>query len=245
MLRFLSMSLLISFMTCAGFMGFLKIPNSFSDEDEYKIQRENMVEHQIITRGIKNPSVLSAMLKVKRHLFVPKGMMPFAYNDNALPIDNRQTISQPYIVALMTELAHLKPTDKVLEIGTGSGYQAAILAECVKKVYSIELIKELADQADQRLISLGYKNIEIKNDDGYMGWPEHAPFDAIIVTAAAPEVPQELVKQLKAGGRMIIPLGEFFQDLFVITKNPDGTIKKESNIGVRFVPMVKGGNKIP
>lgn len=198
-----------------------------------------MVETQIIARGIKDPRVLSALRKVKRHLFLPEGMKLYAYQDSALPIEERQTISQPYIVALMTELARLTPEARVLEIGTGSGYQVAVLAELCKEVYSIELIKPLADKAKERLNGLGYKNIEIRHGDGYQGWPEAAPFDAILVTAAAPDVPEELIKELKTGGRLVIPLGDFFQELYVITKNEDGSVKKENMIPVRFVPMVK------
>lgn len=198
-----------------------------------------MVVTQIEARGVRDTRVLEAMKKVKRHLFVPDRMRRRAYNDNALPIEEDQTISQPYIVGLMTELAGIEPEDEVLEIGTGSGYQAAILAELAEKVYSIEIIKVLADQATARLQDLGYKNIKIRHGDGYLGWPEAAPFDAILVTAAAPEIPQELVKQLKTGGRMVIPLGDFFQELYLITKNEDGSITKEHIIPVRFVPMVK------
>lgn len=214
------------------------------EEDEFSSQRNAMVEAQIGARGIKDPAVLSAMRRVRRHLFLPEGFKPFAYQDSALPIDERQTISQPYIVALMTELARLTPQARVLEVGTGSGYQAAVLAELCEKVYTIEIIKALADSARERLKNLGYKNIEVRNADGYQGWPEAAPFDAILVTAAAPEIPQELIKQLKTGGRLIIPLGSFYQELYLVTKNEDGSIKKENIIPVRFVPMVKDQNNI-
>lgn len=214
--------------------------NQPSDDKDFKEKREEMVVNQIQARGITDERVLNAMLKVKRHLFVPERIKPYAYEDNALPIDNNQTISQPYIVALMTELAKIKPQDKVLEIGTGSGYQAAILAEIAKEVYSIEIIKELADEAKTRLSTQGYKNIEIKHGDGYLGWPQAAPFDAIVVTAAAKEVPLELIRQLKPDGRMVIPLGDFFQDLYVVTKKEDGSIMQQHIIPVRFVPMVHG-----
>ncbi|HAJ56251.1 MAG TPA: protein-L-isoaspartate O-methyltransferase [Candidatus Omnitrophica bacterium] len=214
-------------------------PYSVMDEEEFESLRNDMVVTQIEARGVRDTRVLEAMKKVKRHLFVPDRMRRRAYNDSALPIEEDQTISQPYIVGLMTELAGIEPEDEVLEIGTGSGYQAAILAELAEKVYSIEIIKVLADQATARLQDLGYINIEIKHGDGYLGWPEAAPFDAILVTAAAPEIPQELVKQLKTGGRMVIPLGDFFQELYLITKNEDGSITKEHIIPVRFVPMVK------
>ncbi len=232
-------------LTAALFCCFIScVPMSYSyskmEKDEFKVQRHAMVKTQIMQRGIKDNRVLAAMLEVERHMFIPQEMREYAYLDNALPIEKNQTISQPYIVALMSELACIKPDDRVLEIGTGSGYQAAILSKLAKKVYSIEIIKELADKAKERLKKLGYENIEIKCADGYLGWPQEAPFDAIIVTAAAPDIPEELVKQLKTGGRMVIPLGDIFQELYVITKNEDGTIKKEHIIPVRFVPMIKG-----
>ena len=218
-------------------------PNpSFSGnlENEFEKERRDMVTNQIRGRGVSDEKVLQAMLKVKRHLFLPEGARRHAYEDSALPIEKNQTISQPYIVALMTELAGLKPEYKVLEIGTGSGYQAAVLAELVKKVYTIEIIPELAEQAKERLKKLGYENIEIIVGDGYKGWPQEEPFDAIIVTAAAREVPQELLKQLKPGGRLVIPIGNFYQELYCITKKEDGTFEQKNIIPVRFVPMVKG-----
>ena len=209
------------------------------DEPAFDKLREDMVVHQIEARGVKDPRVLEAMRKVKRHLFVPQETKDYAYSDCALPIENHQTISQPYIVALMTELGVIQPQDIVLEIGTGSGYQAAILAEVAKKVYTIELITDLCKEADIRLKKLGYKNIETRCGDGYRGWPEASPFDAIIVTACAKEVPQELLNQLKPGGRLVIPLGDFFQDLYLFTKDKDNHIDKKSIIPVRFVPLVK------
>jgi protein-L-isoaspartate(D-aspartate) O-methyltransferase len=213
------------------------------EETAYTDSRKDMVESQIQARGVKDPKVLAAMLKVKRHLFVPENMRPHAYDDNPLPIGHNQTISQPYIVALMTELAEIKPTDKILEIGTGSGYQAAILAELSQNVYTIEIVEDLAKDAEMRLKGQGYKNIEVRCGDGYQGWPEQAPFDAILVTAAAPRIPEELIKQLRPGARLVIPLGDFFQELYVITKDIDGNIRKEKNIPVRFVPMVEGKKK--
>ena len=238
---------IFSLLVFCGFMGPGSSCSAHNDlpagRQDFEQERKNMVESQIQARGIKDTRVLNAMLRVKRHLFVPEGMKPFAYDDTALPIDKNQTISQPYIVALMTELANIGPEDKVLEIGTGSGYQAAILAELSKEVYSMEIIKELADESKKRLEQLGYRNIEIKHGDGYQGWPQAAPFDAIIVTAAAKEIPDELMKELKPGGRMVIPLGRFFQELYCITKNPDGSITKEHIIPVRFVPMVRGDQK--
>lgn len=204
-------------------------------KDEYYPLREKMVTEQIIARNVKDKKVLSAMLKVPRHEFVPENLKKFAYEDRPLPIGEDQTISQPYIVALMTELLELKGDERVLEIGTGSGYQAAILAEIAKEVYTIEIIPSLARSAEERLKRLGYKNIKVKIGDGYKGWQEYAPFDAIIVTAAPDHVPQPLVDQLKVGGRMVIPVGSMFQELKLITKN--GGIKERDIIPVRFVPM--------
>jgi protein-L-isoaspartate(D-aspartate) O-methyltransferase len=201
------------------------------------IKRNKMVEEQIIQRGIHDEKILYALRKVERHLFVPNESSAFAYADHPLSIGHKQTISQPYIVAYMTDAAKLNAKDKVLEIGTGSGYQAAILAEIISMVYSIEIIQELAESAQQRLDDLGYDNILIKHGDGYQGWNEHAPFDAIIVTAAPKEIPQKLIEQLAIGGRMVIPIGSFNQELYLITKTQEG-IKKTLLIPVRFVPMV-------
>lgn len=206
--------------------------------DDMQEERAGMVETQIVPRGVSDPRVIAAMLKVERHLFVPDKLRDIAYADEPLPIGNGQTISQPYIVAYMTEALGLKPEDRVLEIGTGSGYQAAVLAEIVKEVYSIELLKPLADMARERLARLGYKNIEVVCGDGYKGLPEKAPFDAILITAAPPEIPDELIGQLKVGGKMIVPVGTFFQELVLITKREAG-FKRESLIPVRFVPMVR------
>jgi len=203
--------------------------------DVYKRNRLKMVETQIIRRGVKDTNVLEAMKKVPRHLFVPENMKNYAYEDEPLPIGQEQTISQPYIVALMTELLELKKDSKVLEIGTGSGYQAAILSEICDSVSSIEIICELADRADSILKNLGYK-VDVKCGDGYRGWPEKAPFDGIIVTAAPDEIPQPLLDQLAEGGRMVIPVGTYHQYLKLIRKI-DGEIKEESVIPVRFVPM--------
>lgn len=229
-----------SFIFFAG--GFMGPPASSgaSDEERFESERRDMVENQIKSRGVSDARVLHAMLSVKRHLFVPDEARRYAYEDSAMPIGLNQTISQPYIVALMTELASISPSSRVLEIGTGTGYQAAVLAEIAEKVYSIEIIGELAENARKRLQKLGYKNIEIRHGDGYAGWPEQAPFDAIVVTAAAPEIPEELIHELKIGGRMIIPLGDIFQELYVLTKNKDGGFIKEHVIPVRFVPMVRG-----
>ena len=196
-----------------------------------------MVLDQILSRGVADGSVLSAMRKVPRHLFVPFNRRSKAYSDEALSIGDGQTISQPYIVAFMTQAARLDPKSRVLEIGTGSGYQTAVLAEIVREVYSIEIIPSLADQAEERLAKLGYRNVKIKRGDGYQGWPEQAPFDAIVVTAAAPEVPLELLGQLKIGGCMVIPVGDVSQELLRISRTESG-LETESLMSVVFVPMV-------
>lgn len=210
------------------------------NNNDYSEKMERMINNQIIGRGINDPKVISAMRRVQRHLFVPENMKAFAYDDEPLPIGHNQTISQPYIVAFMTEALDLQPDDKVLEIGTGSGYQAAVLAEIAKEVYTIEIIEPLAIESQNRLNSLGYKNIKVKCGDGYKGWPEEALFDKIMVTAAPDEIPAELVNQLKVGGKMIVPVGSFLQELYLITKTEKGFSKK-SVLAVRFVPMVKGG----
>jgi protein-L-isoaspartate(D-aspartate) O-methyltransferase len=207
-----------------------------SPQDVYAEERELMVKTQIEPRGVKDKLVLDAMRKVPRHLFVPESFRQRAYSDGPLPIGEGQTISQPYIVALMTELLGLKGGEKVLEIGTGSGYQAAILAEIVDQVYTIEIICSLAETAEERLKQMGYENITVRCADGYQGWNEHAPFDGIIVTAAPDHIPQPLVDQLKVGGRLVIPVGDIYQELMVITKTETG-IKKMNAIPVRFVPM--------
>ncbi|HNY50169.1 MAG TPA: protein-L-isoaspartate(D-aspartate) O-methyltransferase [Smithella sp.] len=206
-------------------------------EKDYALARERMVVEQIEARGIKNPQVLKAMRAVPRHQFVPEKIRNLAYGDHALPIGEGQTISQPYIVALMTESINPQPDMKVLEIGTGSGYQAAILAELCQSVYSIEIIETLGRRAE-RILSRLYKNVHVKIGDGYQGWPEAAPFDAILVTCAPTKVPQPLADQLKEGGRMVIPVGEVgVQELVVLIKK-NGKLEKHSIIDVLFVPMV-------
>ena len=205
---------------------------------EMDLLREKMVKIQIEARGIHNSNVLAAMRKVERHRFVPKEVVPQAYQDSPLPIGEEQTISQPYIVALMTEALRLKSSDRVLEIGTGSGYQAAILAELCDSVFTIEIVEVLGKRAQALLRDLSYQNIHVKIGDGYKGWPEHAPFDAIIVTCSPSQVPQPLAQQLSEGGRIVIPVGEQqVQNLVLLTKH-DGQMVQETIIPVRFVPMV-------
>jgi len=218
------------FFSCSG------QSESGDQKSDYERLRHRMVDQQIVRRDVTDENVLAAMRNVPRHLFVPKGYRNQAYHDGPLPIGSGQTISQPYIVAIMTELLGIDSSSKVLEIGTGSGYQAAVLGEISDSVYSIEILPELARHADSLLDSLGYTSVHVRAGDGYRGWPTEAPFDAIIVTAAAPKIPQPLVDQLKAGGRMVIPVGEYSQDLLLITKDEDEIVKK-SIIPVRFVPM--------
>lgn len=201
-------------------------------------ERDRMVEHQLVPHGIKNPAVIAAMRRVPRHRFVPAFYSRLAYADGPLPIGYGQTISQPYIVAFMTEALALQGNEKVLEIGTGSGYQAAVLAELVPKVFSIEIIEPLATQATKTLATLGYKNVNVRAGDGYLGWPEEAPFDAILVTAAPDHVPQPLLGQLAVGGRLVIPVGKFFQRLDLYHRTKDGYERTELAF-VRFVPMIR------
>ncbi len=196
-----------------------------------------MVKAQIEERGIKDTKVLEAMRKVPRHLFVPEEMKAYSYHDEPLPIGEGQTISQPYIVAYMTEALSLEGVERVLEVGTGSGYQAAILAEIVKEVYSVEIVEKLSLRAQEVLKNLGYKNIFLKVGDGSLGWEEYAPFDAIIVTAAAAKIPQALQDQLKVKGRMVIPVGVTFQELFLVVREK-AKIRKKRLLPVRFVPLI-------
>ncbi len=203
-----------------------------------RAERDGMVKFQIEARGVRDPRVLAAMRRVPRHEFVPAEQAPFAYFDHPLAIGRGQTISQPYIVAYMTELLQVRPSDVVLEIGTGSGYQAAVLAELAKEVLTIELIPELADRARKTLARLAYHNVQVRAGDGYRGWPERAPFPRIIVTAAPPEVPPALLDQLAVGGTMVVPVGNVDQELLVIRRTPTGIVR-ETTIPVRFVPMIK------
>ncbi len=213
--------------------------------DAYADRRTRMVETQIVARGVRDPRVLAAMRKVPRHLFVDPEQRAQAYEDHPLPIPGNQTISQPYIVALMTELLELKPSSRVLEIGTGSGYQSAVLAELADEVYTIEIVPELARLAESRMRELGHDTVTVREGDGYRGWPEHAPFDAIIVTAAPERIPQPLLDQLAPGGVMVIPVGGFFQELKVFRKSADGRITEKDILPVRFVPMTGEVEKTP
>ena len=207
-----------------------------ADAAEFARLRDRMVREQLQGRDITDARVLGAMLKVPRHEFIPPEYRESAYSDNALPLKLGQTISQPYIVAYMTQALELRGTERVLEIGTGSGYQAAVLAEIVSEVYTIEILPELSAYAKSALDGLGYRNVQFLVGDGYMGWPEKAPFDRIIVTAAPESVPQPLIDQLKEGGRMIIPIGSMSQDLVIYEKTKSG-ITSRTTIPVRFVPM--------
>ncbi len=215
---------------------------SEQDKDPYYHQRQQMVQLQLAARDITNRKVLDAMATVPRHQFVPSQYRNESYYDGPLSIGFGQTISQPYIVALMTQLAGVDSTSTVLEIGTGSGYQAAVLATLVDHVYSIEIVESLCHRAESTLTELGYGNVSVMCGDGYRGWPEHAPFDAVIVTAAPDHVPQPLLDQLKIGGRMVIPVGVNSQDLLLVTKTERGSVSK-TVIPVRFVPMTGEAEK--
>ncbi len=213
--------------------------SSKAGEEGYEERRNDMVARQIAARGVKDQGVLRAMRRVPRHLFIPKGSLGFAYGDFPLSIGYGQTISQPYIVALMTELLKPGQDDIALEVGTGSGYQAAVLSEIVKEVFTIEIIPPLGRAAERRLNELGYENITVKVADGYYGWEDHAPFDCIVVTAAADHIPPPLIQQLKKGGKMAIPVGHPFsvQHLMLVEKSVDGEIKTRNVLPVRFVPF--------
>ena len=223
-------------------------------QDAYEPQRRHMVEEIVALaresraatgRATLSERVLAAMAKVPRHDLVPAGQKAVAYANRPLPIGLGQTISQPFVVALMTDLMEVKPGDRVLEIGTGSGYQAAVLAELAGTVYTIEIVEPLAREAAGRLKQLGYRNVVAKSGDGYQGWPEHAPFDAIMVTAAPREVPQPLIEQLKPGGRLVVPVGgqATGQELLLIEKRPDGTVARRNILAVRFVPLTDKSGK--
>jgi protein-L-isoaspartate(D-aspartate) O-methyltransferase len=215
------------------------------DSNAWWISRADvMVESQIVRRGVRDADVIRVMKNTPRHEFIPAHLRDHAYDDRPQSIGSGQTISQPYIVALMTEYLQLTGSEKVLEIGTGSGYQAAVLAPLVDTCYSIEVVKSLAIEASHKLSVMNYDNIIVKWGDGYKGWPEHAPFDRIIITAAPPQIPEKLVEQLAVGGRMVLPVGSHFQELILITKTKKG-IHRKSIIPVRFVPMVHPSDPIP
>ena len=203
-----------------------------------EIQRENMVREQIEKRGIKDARVLEAMRRIPRHEFVADDATNWAYSDSPLSIGDGQTISQPFIVAAMTELLHLQGYEHVLEIGTGSGYQTAILCELASQVYSVERIPKLARNSETRLAEMGYANIQLMVGDGTLGWPDHAPYDAIIVTAAAPQVPQALLDQLKPGGRLVIPIGLRFSQVLRVWQRVEDRFESHDSIGVMFVPLI-------
>lgn len=207
-------------------------------DDPWARRRAVMVAEQIVSRGVTDPRVLAAMRKVPRHLFVPEAVRPSAYEDSPLPIGFGQTISQPYIVAYMSEVLQVAPDHRVLEVGTGSGYQAAILAELAREVYTIEIVPELAERARTTLESLGYANVHVRVGDGYLGWAEHAPFDRIMVTAAPDHVPQPLVEQLADGGRLVLPVGRGDQWIRILTRRGD-RVTEQTTIPVRFVPLVR------
>lgn len=231
----------------AGVGGLAPTPAAQETEDPYREARLRMVEKQIASRqwgeGVHEPAVLAAMRRVPRHRFVPTDLIRHAYADRPLPIGHGQTISQPYIVALMTQLLQLEGGEKVLEIGTGSGYQAAVLAEITDRVYTIEIVEPLARSAARRLRGLGYAQVQARHGDGYWGWPEEAPFDAIVVTAASSHIPPPLLEQLRPGGRMAIPVGAPFQTqaLMLVEKQEDGSLVQRSLGPVRFVPLTRGG----
>lgn len=208
--------------------------------NKFKNLREQMIEHQLIARGLRDQTVLNAVGAVQREEFIPSDLVEFAYNDSPLPIAASQTISQPYIVALMTAALELKPDERVLEVGTGSGYAAAVLSEIAKEVYTIERHKILANTARKRLERLDYKNILVLHGDGTLGWPEYAPFDAIVVTAGGPDVPETLKRQMAIGGRLVIPVGAFLhvQQLLRIRRISEDEYKEEDLGGVRFVPLI-------
>ena len=210
--------------------------------DSYAAQRERMVREQIEERGVRDPEILRVMRETPRHLFVPEALRSQAYEDHPVPIGYGQTVSQPYIVGLMTELLEPHKDARVLEIGTGSGYQAAVLAPLVRHVYTMEIVRELAESSAALLKKLGYRNITVRWGDGYRGWPEEAPFDRIIVTAAPPKLPKALLEQLKPGGKLVAPVGSSIlgQDLIVVEKTRDGKLRRRSVIPVMFVPMVRG-----
>jgi protein-L-isoaspartate(D-aspartate) O-methyltransferase len=233
--------LLVAVAYCIAAAGTLVAQANASESDQER-RRAAMVEQQIVARGISDPSVLKAVRETPRHRFVPPEMEAYAHEDNPLPIGYGQTISQPYIVAYMSQLLDVKRAHKVLEIGTGSGYQAAVLAKLAGKVYSIEIVEPLGLRARDVLREMGLDNVEVRIGDGYAGWAEHAPFDRILLTAAPEEIPQALLDQLAPGGRLVAPVGPVRgdQEIVVIDKDRRGRLKRKRDLPVRFVPMVKG-----
>jgi protein-L-isoaspartate(D-aspartate) O-methyltransferase len=229
---------ILGFVIVMGLFPFGLTTAADSSEAAFTEKRRQMVEGQIKARGVKDSRVLAAMLKVERHRFVPPHIRHSAYEDYPLPIGEGQTISQPYIVALMSELLTLKGTERVLEIGTGSGYQAAVLAELAREVYTIEIMEPLSRQSERLLKELNYKNIRVKFGDGFLGWPGFSPFDGIIVTCAPEKIPPPLLEQLAEGGRLVIPVGKHWQNLKLVRKI-NGRIREEDIIPVRFVPMLR------
>lgn len=227
------MQCLVALLTCLA-------ASSCAQEGTFEMDRHKMVENQIRARGIKHEATLRAMETVPRHLFIPVQLWGQAYRDGPLPIGHGQTISQPYIVAYMTALIEPEKGERILEIGTGSGYQAAVIAQIVDSVFTIEIVEALAKSAEETFHKLGYENIWVKHGDGYYGWPEHAPFDKIIVTAAAEEVPPLLVEQLAEGGKMIIPVGPVFSvQYLILVEKKNGKVKKTNMLPVRFVPFTR------
>ncbi|MFO7892713.1 MAG: protein-L-isoaspartate(D-aspartate) O-methyltransferase [Longimicrobiales bacterium] len=212
--------------------------DTFQDTADYPDLRRAMVERQVAARGVRDTAVLRAMRSVPRHRFVPEARPEAAYSDRPLPIGHGQTISQPYIVAFMAEAAEIEPGDRVLEIGTGSGYGAAVLAELAAEVYTIEIVPELAERARRALADAGYHNVDVRTGNGWLGWPEYAPYHAVVVTAAPDEVPEALVDQLAVGGMLVVPVGRAFQELRVLRKTAEG-LREEASLPVRFVPMVQ------
>lgn len=221
---------------------FVAAPSSASDVfrglDQRSAERREMVDSQLRRRGIVDPKVISAMQAVPRHLFLPGEVDERAYDDIALPIGSDQSVPQPYLVALTAQLLELDGDERVLEIGTGSGYQAAILSSMAAEVYSVEIVPELAEYARERLAGLGFNNVEVRTGDGYLGWPEKAPFDCILVTAAPRRIPQPLIDQLTIGGKLVIPIGDYLQDLIVVTRTEDGIEKRRVDL-VRMDPMTR------
>jgi len=226
---------LLPLLSCASFSLSDQLAVEEGTTQDFAQQRRSLVD-QLRSQGINSNAVLDAMLKVPRHEFVPSSQRHFSYQNRPLPIGHGQTISQPFIVGYMTEAASIAPGEKVLEIGTGSGYQAAVLAELAKEVYTIEIIPELAEGARSVLSKLGYQNVRVKTGNGYVGWPEQSPFDAIVVTAAPDEIPQALVDQLAVKGKMVIPVGSMFQEMVIITRDESGVVERRT-IPVQFVPM--------